>query len=207
MQLRRSWPLLMLVALIAAAAGALLARMLAQAPVPLASGTWLPESRLPAAFTTTTTAGAIFDNAALQGRPHLLFFGFTYCPDVCPTTLAVVREALAKPLAGLSDLRLLFVSVDPARDTAVELQRYLEAYNHDFVGLRPASLQALQPLLTSMGAIALRVELPGGSYTVDHTAVLYLLDRRGRYRAVFTAPLSAAGLRADLERVAAAGVL
>jgi protein SCO1 len=207
MQLRKSWPLLLGVALIAAAAGVMLARMLAQAPVPLAAGTWLPEARILAPFNAASTSGGNFDRAALAGRPHLLFFGFTYCPDVCPTTLATVARVLRQPPSGLTDLGLLFVSVDPERDSLAAMQQYLSAFSRDFVGLRTERLADLQPLLRSMGAIAARVELPGGGYTLDHTAALYLLDRQGRYRAVFTAPFDSRQLSADLERVARARAL
>jgi protein SCO1 len=207
MQLHKSWPLLLGIALIAAAAGAMLARMLAQAPVPLAAGTWLPEPRPLAPFNATSTTGASFDQAALAGHPHLLFFGFTYCPDVCPTTLATVARVMRQLPPSLSDLELLFVSVDPERDSLPVLRQYVSAYDPRFTGLRTNTLAELQPLLQSLGAIAVRVELPGGGYTMDHTAALYLLDRQGRYRAVFTAPFEGRALAADLERVAKARAL
>jgi protein SCO1/2 len=207
MQFRKSWPLLLGIALIAAVAGAMLARMLAQAPVPLAAGTWLPEPRQLAPFNATSTSGASMERATLAGRPHLLFFGFTYCPDVCPTTLAMLSRVMRQLPPDLSDLELLFVSVDPERDSLPVLRQYLAAFDTHFTGLHTHSLAELQPLLRSLGAIAMRVDLPGGSYTIDHTAALYLLDRQGRYRAVFTAPFDATVLAADLERIATARVL
>jgi len=188
----------------AAIAGALLARLLTQAPVPLAGGTWLPESRALAAFQLNDTTGASFDNRSLKGEPHLLFFGFTYCPDVCPTTLATLAEVHAdKALAGL---KVLFVTVDPERDSAANLRQYLNAFSHDFIGLR-GTANELAPLLRSLGAIAVRQELPDGNYTMDHTAAIYLLDRDGRYAAAFTPPFTPARLKADLGRIAAAGRL
>jgi protein SCO1/2 len=205
MKLRRLLPLGLLIGVVAAAAGAMLARMLSQSPVPLAGGTWLPEARQIAPFALQDLAGRNFDNAALRGRPHLLFFGFTYCPDVCPTTLATLREVYqARGSTELADLGVLFVSVDPERDTAANLRQYLNAFSHEFEGLRSDDPAALKPLLTSLGAIAVRETLPDGSYTMDHTAAVYLLDRSGHYRAVFTPPFTAQRLSADLQRVAAA---
>jgi len=185
----------------------MLARMLAQPSVPLAAGTWLPEPRTLAPFQATATTGATVDPATLSGKPHLLFFGFTYCPDICPTTLATLARVMRKLPPELADLEVLVVSVDPERDSLPVLRQYVSAFDIGFTGLRANSLAELQPLLQSLGAIAVRVPLPGGGYTVDHTAAIYLLDRKGRYRAVFTAPLDAAMLGADLQRIADAHAL
>jgi protein SCO1/2 len=207
MRLRKSWPLFLVIVLVAAAAGAMLARMLAQAPLRLAAGTWLPEARSLAPFQATSTAGATFGPADLAGKAHLLFFGFTYCPDVCPTTLATLARVTRGLPPALTDLEVLFVTVDPDRDSLPVLRQYLAAFGTGITGLRTDTLAGLQPLLTSLGGIATRVELPGGGYTMDHSAALYLLDRQGRYRAVFTAPFDAKALGADLQSVADARVL
>jgi protein SCO1 len=208
MNWRRPLPLTLAIGLVAALAGALLARMLSHQSVPLAGGTWLPEARALAAFELQDLDGKPLTNASLKGHAHLLFFGFTYCPDICPTTLATLSQVLpANGPSALPDATVLFVSIDPERDTAANLHDYLNAFSSRFEGARPASAAALQPLLTSLSAIATRVALPDGSYTMDHTAAVYLLDARGRYRAVFTPPFTVAGLRADLQRIAAAGAL
>jgi len=201
MKVRRSLPWILLTGLVSLTAGVLLARMLAQKPVTLQSGTWLPQARAVAPFALTDLQGRPYSNAALAGHPSLLFFGFTYCPDVCPTTLAVLREVQQQhPLAHL---QVLFVTVDPGRDTPAMLAHYLNAFSPDFVGLY-GSDAALAPLLRSLGAIAVRQPLPGGGYTMDHSATLYLLDARGRMAAVFSPPFAAAGLAADLRRAAPA---
>ena len=103
-------------------------------------------------------------------------------------------------------MQVLFVSVDPERDTAASLKDYLAAFNPDFIGLR-GDAQALQPLMKSLGAIAIRQPLADGNYTMDHSATLYLLDHQGRLVAVFTPPYSPAGLAADLERILRSGRL
>lgn len=204
MKFRGSFLTFALVGFAAAVAGVLLARMLTQRPVALEGGTWLPQPRPLAAFELQDTSGSRFSNASLAGRSHLLFFGFTYCPDVCPTTLATLAQVHAD--ASLANLGVLFATVDPQRDTGPVMRQYLDAFSRDFIGLRgePA---ALAPLLTSLGGIATRQPLPDGNYTMDHTAAIYLLDRRGRYAAVFTPPFTPARLRQDLLRVADTGQL
>jgi protein SCO1/2 len=199
MSLRRSLPWLLALCFVAAIAGAYVARMLSQNTVALQGGTLLPAPRELGSFTLSDLDGKPFGPAQLAGQPGLLFLGFTYCPDVCPTTLATLRDVMAStPVPGL---RVLFVTVDPERDDAATLTRYLAAFDPQFVGLR-APQPALDPFLRTLGAIAVRQPLPGGSYTMDHTATLYLLDRHGRLAAVFSPPFDAATLRADLARAA-----
>jgi len=184
--------------------GVLLARMLGATSVPLESGTWLPQPRTLPQFHLQDLSGADFGLERLRGHPTLLFFGFTNCPDVCPTTLATLAQVQrAPPLPGA---QVLFISIDPERDSAASLQVYLGAFNNSFVGAR-GNAAALAPLLKNLGAIAVRDNLPDGSYTMDHSATLYLLDTRGRLVAVFSPPFSAPKLSADLHRVAAAARL
>jgi protein SCO1/2 len=184
--------------------GVLLARMLDATSVPLESGTWLPQPRTLPQFHLQDLSGADFGLERLRGHPTLLFFGFTNCPDVCPTTLATLAQVQrAPPLPGA---QVLFISIDPERDSAASLQVYLGAFNNSFVGAR-GNAAALAPLLKNLGAIAVRDNLPDGSYTMDHSATLYLLDTRGRLVAVFSPPFSAPKLSADLHRVAAAARL
>jgi protein SCO1/2 len=199
-------PLLWLIAaaLLAAAGGAALSRMLAQKQPRLHSGTWLPQRQLLSPFTLSDLHGKRFDNAALVGHSSLLFFGFTSCPDVCPTTLAALAPLLRQP--PLPDLQVLFVSVDPGRDRPEVLRPYLASFDARIVGLT-GNEAALAPLLHSLGAIAERIALPDGSYTMDHSATLYLLDPQGHMAAVFSPPFTSASLRADLEQLAQRRVL
>ena len=184
--------------------GVLLARILGADSVPLESGTWLPQPRALPEFHLQDLSGADFSLASLRGHPTLLFFGFTNCPDVCPTTLATLAQVQrTTPLPGS---QVVFITVDPERDSAASLQVYLGAFNKSFIGAR-GNAAALAPLLKSLGAIAVRENLPDGSYTMDHSATLYLLDARGRLVAVFSPPFSAPKLTADLHQVAAAARL
>ena len=178
--------------------GVLLARMLGATSVPLESGTWLPQPRTLPQFHLQDLSGADFGLERLRGHPTLLFFGFTNCPDVCPTTLATLAQVQrAPPLPGA---QVLFISIDPERDSAASLQVYLGAFNNSFVGAR-GNAAALAPLLKNLGAIAVRDNLPDGSYTMDHSATLYLIDSAGRLIAVFSPPFSAAAIAADLQQL------
>jgi protein SCO1/2 len=204
MRFARALPWIVLIAILGAFAGGLAARMLAQKPIALQSGTWLPEPRALPPFQLTDFDGRPYRNAELNGHPTLLFFGYTACPDVCPATLATVREVQRQ--APLPGLRFLFITLDPDRDTAPVLKQYLGAYSHAFVGLS-AGGEMLSPLLRSLAAHTERAPLPGGQYQLTHSATLYLLDTHGRLVAVYSPPLSAAGLAADLRQLAQASVL
>jgi len=198
---RRTVLIFLLLGGAAAAAGSFLARMLAQPQLTLESGTWLPEPKSLAEFHLADLAGRRFGVENLRGSPTLLFFGFTSCPDICPTTLAMLTEVQRR--APLSGARVVFVTIDPERDSAANLRAYLDAFSKDFIGLRGDS-QALSPLLKSLGAIAVRQPLPDGGYTMDHSATLYLLDTHGRLAAVFSPPFETTKLIADLASVARA---
>ncbi len=186
-------------ALGAALAGYWMAQQLDRAGPQLASGTWLPRPKPLGDFTLTDTSGRAFTRRDLGGAPALVFFGFTHCPDVCPTTL--LKLAQVSKRAGLEGLRVLFVSVDPQRDTPPVLGVYVHAFDPAFLGLSgdPGSIRALAG---NFGVAVNRVELPGGDYTMDHSAVVFLLDARARIAAIFTPPFEVAALAADLQRAA-----
>ncbi len=192
-------------AALGALAGGIAARMLAQKPISLQSGTLLPQPRALASFKLTDFDGRALGNAELDGHPSLLFFGYTYCPDICPTTLALARESLKQhPMAGL---RFLFITVDPERDTPAALRQYLGAFGTDFTGASGSGEQ-LAALMRSVSAgSAEREPLTDGSYQLAHSATLYLLDKRGRLIAVFSPPLSSAGLTADLRAIERSAML
>ena len=199
MQSKRSTVFLILIALAAAAGGALLARHLGRAPVALQNGTLFPERRAIAAFQLADHEGAAFGNAQLRGHPSLLFFGFTNCPDVCPTTLAVL--AGVEKRAPVPGLRTLFVTVDPDRDDTLTLKRYVNAFSPGMIGLRGDTAQ-LDPLMKSLSAVRYVQKTADGGYSVDHSSTLYLIDGEGRLAAVFTPPFSVPALESDLRLVA-----
>lgn len=179
----------------------MLARHIGQGPVALQNGTLLPKGRAIATFSLTDHEGQPFGNAQLHGHPSLLFFGFTHCPDVCPTTLALLAQlARQKPIA---DLRLLFVTVDPGRDDTLTLKRYVDAFSPQLVGLRGADNE-LTKLMQSVGAARFLQPQADGNYQVDHSATLYLIDANGRLAAIFTPPFSLPLLDSDLRLAARA---
>lgn len=118
--------------------------------------------------------------ADFRGSYVMVFFGFLQCPDVCPTTLVRAAEAIKKLGPDGKKVRLVFISVDPERDTAALLRDYLRAFDPDFVGLRGTAEQ------TRAAAKALNVfyeKVPtGSSYTVNHTAITYIFDAKGQLR-------------------------
>jgi protein SCO1/2 len=112
-----------------------------------------------------------------------------------------VKLAAVKKSGALPDLRVLFVSVDPQRDTPAVLASYVHAFDPDFIGATGDAAEIAR-LAQKFGVAVARVDLPGGDYTMDHSAAVFLLDRRGEIVAVFTPPFEVAPLAADLRRVA-----
>jgi protein SCO1 len=196
MAINRSVLYVALMVLGAAVAGYMVYRQLARSGAPaLQSGTAFPAPRPVAPFTLTDHVGAPFSNARLAGHPTLVFFGFTHCPDICPTTLSIVARVQRD--AGLSRLQTLFVTVDPRRDDQRTMQQYVNAFGEGLIGLRGEDA-ALEPLLQSL-LVARSVEpRVGADYAVDHSAAVYYLNARGAWSAVFSPPFDAAAMRADL---------
>jgi protein SCO1/2 len=200
----RYWLSLAAIGVVAALAGVYVARMVSQPAVAsLESGTSYPVPRPVPPFSLLDTHGAAASPATLRGHPTLVFFGFTHCPDVCPTTLALltsVQKQAALADKNLAGLRIALITVDPERDTPEQLGRYVASFGGDLIGLTgsaPEIVKATQ----GFGVAAARVELAGGDYTMDHSAAVFTLDSQARIVAVFTPPLSAAALARDLSRL------
>jgi len=196
--MRRRW-LLVAAAACAGVAGFWLAQQLDRGSPQLASGTWLPQPKAIGDFQLTDTNGRPFTRRELAAAPSLVFFGFTHCPDTCPTTL--VQLAQIARGAAVPGLRVLFISVDPARDTPAVLARYLQAFDPRFRGLS-GDAAAITRIAGYFGVAFDRVELPGGDYTMDHSTAVFLTDRAGRIAAIFTPPFEVAAVSADLARAA-----
>jgi protein SCO1 len=198
-----SWLVIIAAAVCAAVGGFWLARELDSRTPMLASGTWLPQPRPITEFPLTDHLGQPFTSRNLMGKPSLVFFGFTHCPDVCPTTLVKLAQLKkAAPRTGaLAGLQVLFVTVDPERDTPSALAAYVHAFDPDFIGLT-GDPEALRTVTAEFGVASNRVELPGGDYTMDHSAAVFLLDARGRMVGVFTPPFDVQQLAQDLQSAA-----
>jgi len=183
----------------AAAAGFWLAHRLEHSAPQLTSGTWLPQGRDLGEFSLIDQNSAPFTAARLRGAPTLVYFGYTHCPDVCPATLLQLAQVLKSGV--VPGLRVAFISVDPQRDTPTQLAQYVHAFDPDFLGLTgtPAMLKTLAQ---RFGVVFMRVELPGGDYSMDHSSTIFLMDVRGHNVAVFNAPYDVKSLTQDLRLAA-----
>lgn len=151
------------------------------------------------AFRLHTHDRHTFDNASLVGPWTFMVFGYTHCPDFCPTTLAVLDE-VDRELRGRvlgSSVRFVMVSVDPERDTPERLRQYVAAFNPGFVGVTGDAAEIAR-LGDSLGIVHAKVPEPTGDYLVDHSSSVLLIDPQGRLHGVFAAPHVARDLVAGL---------
>jgi protein SCO1 len=135
----------------------------------------------------------------MKGHPFLVFFGFTHCPDVCPTTLFEVSEILRAAGPGAKDARALFITVDPERDTPQVLKDYLGSFDPRVIGVTGDS-EAVAAVIKSYRVYAKKVPTDGGGYTMDHTAIVYLMGKDGRFVAPFNMKRRPEEAAADLKR-------
>jgi protein SCO1 len=160
--------------------------------------------RIGGPFQLAAATGGTLDSASLRGEPYGLFFGFTQCPDICPGTLSDVTSLMDDldkgPLAARAKrLRVLFVTVDPERDTRELLANYLSAFDGRIAGLVP-TLEQLPGLARQFAAFYEKVPTSSG-YTMNHTASVYLFDREGRFAGTIDIKESRANQLAKLERL------
>jgi len=143
--------------------------------------------------------GEAVTEEALKGRPSLVFFGFTHCPDICPTTLFDVSEVY-KALGKDGDkFKAFFVSVDPERDTPAILKEYLSSFDPRLRGLTgdPVAVAAIEK---AYRVYSKKIPLDAGGYTMDHTALVYLMDKDGRFVAPFNLKRRPEESAAELKR-------
>ncbi|WP_122523227.1 SCO family protein [Pannonibacter phragmitetus] len=131
-------------------------------------------------FELTSHQGETFDNARLAGKPYLVFFGFTHCPDICPTTLFELTDLMAQLGPAADRLTPLFITVDPERDTQDMLATYMTAFDERIVALRGDQTQT-DAAVKAFAAYYRKVPIEGGSYTMDHTAGVILMDAGGQF--------------------------
>jgi protein SCO1 len=143
--------------------------------------------------------GKTVTDADLKGRPFLVFFGFTHCPDVCPTTLFEVSEVLRQLGSDADRTRALFVTVDPERDTPDKLKDYLASFDPHLIGLT-GTPEEVERVLKAYRVYYKKVPTDGGGYTMDHTALVYLMDKQGRFVAPFNLRQGPAEAAANLRR-------
>jgi protein SCO1/2 len=196
MKARTAQILLMLAGFLAGVASIVLIIVLVSGrdPVPSAGA-----SAIGGPFSLIDQDGRTVTDKDLRGRPFLVFFGFTHCPDVCPTALFEISEVLGKLGPDAQRVSALFVTVDPERDTPAQMKDYLSSFNPRLVGLTgdPAAIAAVAK---EYRVYVKKVPLDHGDYTMDHTALVYLMDKDGRFVAPFNLKRSTEDAAADLRR-------
>jgi protein SCO1 len=176
---------------------------------------WLQSGRSPlspptaggpvlARFQLLDQAGRPVSERDVLGRPAVVFFGFTFCPEVCPTTLASLSGVLGRMGGDADRLGVYFVTVDPQRDTPPALASYLSAFDPRIRGLTGAPDQ-IGAVARSLAVYYARVDVKGGDYTMDHTASVFLLDAQGRFVGTIAYGENADAALAKLRRLAASG--
>ena len=134
------------------------------------------------AFELASTKGGAFTQADLKGKPSLVFFGYTFCPDVCPTTLAETTAWRAQLGVSADDLRIIFVTVDPDRDTLDKVKGYVEGFDPSIIGLVGDQTQT-DAVKKAFGVFSEKRGEPGDPYyLVDHTALVYLINADGAFQ-------------------------
>lgn len=139
-----------------------------------------PVANVGGAFALTSHEGKPITERDFAGAPFLVFFGFTHCPDVCPTKLFEMSEALRATGERGGALRALFVSVDPERDTPAILKDYVSNFDPRIIAATADQIQ-VDAMVRAYRAYYKRVPLKDGGYTIDHTAGVYLMDKQGRF--------------------------
>lgn len=152
-------------------------------------------------FSLVADDGKPFGPTDLKGKWSLLFFGFTYCPDVCPTTLALLSQFYSKiPPEYADDTQIILVSVDPGRDTPEKLHDYVHYFNPEFRGVT-GEFMALQKFATAVNSPFTKVPGGGDNYQVEHSGNVVLMNPDGYYIGFFKSPLTLENLSKTYESV------
>ena len=172
-------------------------------PLVLASGTILAPARPLADFSLIDNQGRSFGAANLRGHWSLMFFGYTDCPDYCPTTLTTLA-ALEKQLRAAKTVappQVIFVSVDAKRDTPAQLNQFVPNFDPEFIGLTAASQPAIEALAKKWG-VAVNIQYAAnGNYIVDHSTEIFVIDPAGNVAAILTGPFTVDALQSDFRRI------
>jgi protein SCO1/2 len=189
---------------LAGVGGALLWRGQA-APVALLAGTYLSPQRALPDFSLIDTHGRAFGTADLKGSWSMLFFGYTNSPDFCPTTLTLLA-AMEKRLQGAAAPvrpHVIFMSVDAKRDTPAQLAQYVPYFDPDFIGITAATQAGIEAVAARLGVSVIITPKADGTYTVDHSGEIFVVNPRGGLAAILTGPFSVDELTQDFQRIVA----
>ena len=150
-------------------------------------------------FQLVDQSGATVTEKNLQGKPSIIFFGFTHCPDVCPTALFEMSEILRAMGKDADRVNAYFITVDPERDNKEAMKDYLSSFDPHLKGLT-GDPDSVAKVLSAYRVYAKKVPLKDGDYTMDHTALTYLMDRDGRFVAPFNLNRKPEEAAADLKK-------
>lgn len=157
-------------------------------------------------FTLIDHRGRKFGLQELRGHWSLMFFGYTNCPDYCPTTMttlaALEKRLRAEPSTPLP--QVVFMSVDAKRDTPAQLARYVPYFDHDFIGVTAANQPAIESVARQLGVGVIITPAKDGSYTVDHSGEIFVIDPAARLAAILSGPFTVKALSADWHRLTGA---
>ncbi len=175
----------------------------AQVSARLRSVRLIEPARTLKAFELAVSDGSIANTATLQGHWTVVFLGFTHCPDVCPTTLAELSKAQRswRDIPAERRPKLLFVSVDPERDSAEGTGKYAHYFSEETIAATAAPA-ALAQFTQSLGMVFMKVSLGNSDYSIDHSATLVLLDPEGRQAGLIRPPLDWQAIAGDLRLLA-----
>ena len=151
-------------------------------------------------FVLASARGGTVDSRGLAGRPYAVFFGFTHCPEVCPTTLYDMSNSLAGLGDAAKDFRVFFITVDPERDTLGAMKDYVSNFDPRIEALVPTGDQ-LKQLASEFRVYYAKVPTSDGSYTMDHTASVFLFGRDGRFAGTLAYDEAAGTKQAKLKRL------
>ena len=188
--------------LVAVAAAAFAFLMLKPMPKPPPRGDASSIPIIGGPFTLAGSDGKPFSSSTLAGKPYGIFFGFTHCPDVCPTTLARMVKLRHELGDGDRPFEIVFVTVDPERDGPAEVGKYAELFNSPVIGLTGTPAQLTQ-VKKQFGIYSRKVPDESGGYSVDHTAIVLLFDRNGRFTGTIAPEESDRAALAKLRRITA----
>lgn len=178
----------------------------AASPVALTTGTYLSPPRALPDFSLIDQHGRTFGAANLRGSWSLLFFGYTNCPDLCPTTLTTLAALQKRLRTGAAPVRptVVFMSVDAKRDTPEQLAKYIPYFDPEFVGITAADQPAIEAVAAKLGVGVIITPQPDGTYTVDHSGAIFVVNPDGKLTAVLSGPFSVDSLQKDFQRIVAA---
>ena len=152
-------------------------------------------------FTMTDQNGQVFTEKNLLGSPTMMFFGFTHCPDICPTSLSTITQVMEDLPKKLSDrLKVVFVSVDPARDTPAVLKEYLANFDTDYIGLSGTEQQLKDMAKKYLVYYAKNAESDPQYYLMDHSAYIYLFDEKAEYVTHFSHKMQPDAISAKVQQ-------